>query len=74
MNKLVSPQILSPRQHPLKSLLCQRGISQARVAFALGISRPHLNQILMGFVQGSSDLAKKLSALETEIREVKNGK
>jgi len=61
--------IFTQNLHPLKSLLRQRGISQARVAFALGISRPHLNQILMGFVQGSSEIIKKLSALETELRE-----
>ena len=66
--------ILTQNPHALRSLLRQREISQAQVASALGVSRPHLNQILMGFIQGSSDLAKKLSALETELREVKNGK
>ena len=74
MNKSILSQKSIPRQHPLKTLLKKRRISQAQAALALGISRPHLNQLLLGQAPISPELTEKLNLLETGLREAKNGK
>ena len=58
----------NPRVHPLKGLLKDHRISQAQVAFALGISRPYANQILNGLAPVPAQLKGKLDQLTQELR------
>ena len=60
----------NPSPHPLKELLKRRGIGQAQLALALGISRAYANQILNGIAPVPSQLKERLNCLTEELREV----
>ena len=51
------------RQHPMKTLLIQRGIEQRAVAKALSISPSLVSKILNGTVKPSKTVAFNLEAL-----------
>lgn len=58
------------RHHPLHALLRRAGISQGTAAKALGVSRPKLAGILLGYYPPHPpELARELAAFSVELQE-----
>ncbi|MDZ7759935.1 MAG: helix-turn-helix transcriptional regulator [Desulfovermiculus sp.] len=61
--------LLIPRlkEHSLKTVLRSKGVHQAQVAQALGISLSSLSHYLNGYRQAPPEIAQKLEEIEQQI-------
>ena len=60
-------KLRKPKEHPMKQVLENRGISQTMAAYQLGIDRGHLSRVLSGLSNPSLWLAARIDELYRKL-------